>query len=238
MSDETVETTVEVGLNSDPVEKESVEEITSTPEGNVAEVSAPKMFTQDEVNKMLGDVRQDARSKGERKALEEFFSIAGVQSGDELQGIIEEYKDIKLSAMTEQERLAAELEEARSKAAQAEALAGETKAEADKNLIKSAIVGAAAGRFADAEAAYKLVDLDNITLNDGQVLGVEEALNVLEEKYPFLKKGKTSVVSPTNPEGAKESKARSDAARRAEYFGMSKTGFWEGEGVRRIVEEQ
>ncbi len=238
MSDPIEDTSIEDGKNSDPIEKEPVTEDTSPPEGKKGDDSPT--FTQNEVNKLLGDVRQKGRGTGAKEALAEIVETLGVTDVDELAIIVDEHKELKLSAMSTQERLETELSEAQSETEQANTLVTETQLAADTAQIKSAIVGSAAGRFADAEVVYKLVSLGDISLaEDGSIVGVDEALDALEEKYPFLRRGKTSVVSTTNPENLKETSGKTDAARRQEFFGMGQTGFWEGRGVRRVeVTEQ
>jgi hypothetical protein len=238
---ETEETSKEEGINSDPVEKESVEapvkpEATSAEEGENI-VTGP-MFTQEEVNQLLGKVRAEGRTKGNDQAIDDILDKTGVASLDALEEMAADHKRLSLEAMTDKERLEAEL--ADSKLAEERATAREATATqaANEAVIKSAVVGAAAGRFESAEAAYMLLDKDKLSLaEDGSVEGLDEALEVLLKEYPFLKKGgPSSIVSPTNPTQT-EPTGRTDDQRRSEYFGRAQTdGFWKGGEVRKITE--
>lgn len=238
MSDKQESTSLEEGVNSDPVEKETVEESTTVePAGNEGEPETVRTFTQDEVNRMLGDVRKEGRRVGEQQAIDSFLEQAGVSDPEELEGIVSEHKELKLSAMTEKERSDAELAEAREARERAEVLASEATSKANEALLKSAVVNAAAGRFENAEAAYMLLDKSGLKISeDGGVEGLDDALESLLATYPFLKKGgQSSVVSATNPEQPEARKGRTDEQRRKEYFGSAKTdSFWKRGGVRKI----
>jgi hypothetical protein len=235
------ETSIEEGKNSDPVEKEPVETPVEPVETSVDEgknIETGPTFSQEEVNQLLGNVRAEGRTKGNEQAIDDILEKTGVASLEALEAMAAEHKELTLSAMTDKERLEAEL--ADSKLAEERAVARETaaKSAANEAKIKSAVVGAAAGRFESAEAAYMLLNTDKLTLaEDGSVEGLEEALEVLLEEYPFLKKGgPSSIVSVTNPANP-EPKGRTDEQRRAEYFGRAVTDkFWGGGDVRKITE--
>lgn len=231
-------TSIEEGLNSDPVEEVIVEPTTSPAEGKNAETEPT--FTQDEVNQLLGDVRKKGRDTGVKNAIDGVLEATGAESLDDLTEIVAEHKDLKLSAMSDKERLEAELAEANLATERAESRESELSSTVEVARLKSAIIGAAAGLFESAEAAYMLLDKSDLTLGDtGTIEGVDEALEALLETYPFLKKGgHTSIVSSTNPETPKTPVGRTDAQRRDEYFGMAKTDrFWRGGETRKVIEQ-
>lgn len=235
MTEETTQevTSSEDGKNSEPVEK--IETETTLESGKNSEVS-PK-FTQEEVNKLMGDIRKKSREKGSKEAVDNLLGQVGVPSVDDLLGIVAEHQTLKEQSMSEQERINAELEALREKSAALEAENAQVYNEVQTEKIKSAVVSAAAGRFESPEAAYQLLgEDDGITISDGgEVEGVEEALNALLEKYPFLgKKSATSRTSTANPEDPTKSKGKTDEQRKKEYFGMNPGGFFQGRGVRRV----
>ena len=212
------------------------ETTTATAAGKEKAGESAAVFTQEEVNKLLGKVRQETREKTAKKELDEILGRFGAESLDELETIVKEYKELKLASMTELERMQSELEEARQKSLELEAILTEKEAAAQEALIKSAVVSAAAGRFEDAEAAYRLLDMAEVSVEeDGSVSGIEAALDKLAEKYPFmLRKSGPSRVSPANPPKS-EPQGRTDDDRRAEYFGIRSNRanpfFTEGGGV-------
>jgi len=241
MTKKTEETSTEEGKNSSPVEKETVETpetpATTAPEAGKNSETGPT-FSQEEVNQLLGNVRSEGRTKGNQQAIDDILEKTGVASLDDLEAMATEHKELTLSAMTEKERLESELADSKLAEERADARASVATSAANEAVLKSAIVDAAAGLFESAEAAYMLLDKDSVTLNDeGNVEGIEEALEVLLKEYPFLKKGgPKSVVSTTNP-ASTEPSGRSDDQRRAEYFGRAQTDpFWKGGEVRKIVE--
>ena len=228
----------EEGINSDPVEKVIVEPTTSPAEGKNAETEPT--FTQDEVNLLLGGVRKEGRVTGEKNAIDGVLETTGVESLDDLAQIVAEHKDLKLSAMSDKERLETELAEANLATERAESRESELSSTVEVARLKSAIIGAAAGLFESAEAAYMLLDKSDLALDDaGNIEGVDEALEALLETYPFLKKGgHTSIVSSTNPINPKAPSGRTDEQRRDEYFGMAKTDrFWKSGSVRKVIEQ-
>lgn len=237
-------TPIEGGKNSDPVlEKEPVitpvdPEPTATEAGKNSEPTEPT-FTQEEVNQLLGKIRSEGRTKGNEQAIDDILEKTGIDSLESLIAIADEHKELTLSAMTEKERLESELADSKLAQERAEAKEASATLSANEAVIKSAVVGAAAGRFESAEAAYMLLDTDSLVLaEDGSVEGIEEALDALLETYPFLKKGGvTSIVSPTNPANPTPPTGRTDEQRRAEYFGRAVTDkFWKGGEVRELVE--
>ncbi len=106
---------------------------------------------------------------------------------------VEEEK--KKAAMTEAERLKAEKEEAEKKAQDAMSKANEVllKAEVKQAAVDLGIV--------DPDAAYALMDREDVEIGDGTIKGVKEALTQLLASKPWLKRApeKPSVGAPSNP---------------------------------------
>ena len=123
-----------------------------------------KVFTQAEVNALVGKTRQETRGQ--------FADYDGLKS--ELQKL----KDANLS---EGERKDRELAEAQRKALDAEGRIAET-------LIGAEIrIEVARRGLIDPEAVEALIDRVNLSEVAGQVMGVKEAMDSLVEARPWLK---------------------------------------------------
>jgi len=244
---------------------ESKEEPTSTPEGKngeeltivkpeKVEIATPKKetaqpagkkgedggtedktFTQEEVNVLLGKVRGEARESATKAFLEEI----GVDSAENIKSSLTKLADIEREALTEQERLLADLNTAQLELEKAQGAQTKSKELADLATINAEIAKHAAERFQSVDAVLKLIDRKDISLDDGKISGVSEALDVVEANYPFtLRKAGVSIVSPTNPAGAKGGPGKTDEQRHTEYFGMGQASeFWDGQEIRQIAEE-
>jgi hypothetical protein len=230
-------TSPDEGINSDPVEtdEELEEALTSTPEG----LAGDKTISQDDFNKLAGKIRQEARDAATKKAYAEVLGKAGVKTVEELVAAVEAQKTSAQEKMTELERLNSELEDARSLASSLEQGNKELTVRAKEALLKSSVVALAAGRFQDAEVAFRLLNRSGVTVSDdGTVEGVEAALASLAEQYPFLKRRAVSSTNPANPNEPKGAEGRTDQERRNEYFGQQGNEFWKGRGVQRIIKEE
>ena len=147
-----------------------------------------KMLPQSEVDKVV-----EARLARDRKKWEA-----------EYQSKLEDER--KKAAMTETERLRAAKEEA-------EAQAAKTLAAANEILIRAEVKSIAADMgLVDGDAAYALIDREDVEVKDGKVKGVKEALEALVKAKPWIKKGeaKGSVGAGTNP-GSSNSKTDMNA---------------------------
>ena len=146
-----------------------------------------KTFTQDEIDRIIQN-----RLARERKQWE---------------AQLEEEK--KKAAMTEAERLKAEKEEAEKRAQDAMSKANELllKAEVKQAAVDLGIV--------DPDAAYALMERENVEVNDGAITGVKEALTQLLEAKPWLKRapGKPGVGTPSNPDPAPTTYTRAQLAK-------------------------
>ena len=107
--------------------------------------------------------------------------------------------------------------------------------------MKAEVARLAAGKFADVDIVYKVMNLDDVKvdLDSGTVKGVEESLKALEEQHPWMlsKGSKVTTTSTTNPSNPTGKPMRTDDQRYADYFGKAANEFWDGGGVRTISEE-
>lgn len=124
----------------------------------------PKTYTQDDINKII-----EKRLNRERKTWKK------------------QVEDERVKAqMTTEEKLKTEKAEAENKA-------NEAIVKANQRLVKSEILNKAADLgVIDTDAAYRLLDKDDIEIDDdGNITGVEEAVKALITAKPYLIK-KTS----------------------------------------------
>jgi alanyl-tRNA synthetase len=132
-----------------------------------------KTFTQDDLDKII-----QKRLARERKQWEQQLE-----------------EERKKAAMSEAERLKAEKEEAEKRAQEAISKANELllKAEVKQVAVELGIV--------DPDAAYLLMDREDIEVKDGAVAGAKEALEQLLEAKPWLKRApeKPAVGTGSNP---------------------------------------
>ena len=146
---------------------------------------AGKTFTQAELDAII-EKRLARAAKEKEKALED---------------------ERKRATMTETEKLRAAKEEA-------EAQAAKTLAAANEILIRAEVKSIAADMgLVDGDAAYALIDREDVEVKDGKVKGVKEALEALVKEKPRIKKGETkggSVGAGTNP-GSSNSKTDMNA---------------------------
>lgn len=193
-----------------------------------------KLFTQDDMNDLAGKIRAEAKEAAQKALLKEL----GVDDPEAAKVALDEYKTLKEQSMTEREKLEARLAELETSNVTLKTEAEQRAQDALDAKVKAAIVAKAAGKVADAEVAYQLIDFKEIKVDEqGNVSGIETALENLIEKYDFLKaRQPMSTTSAANVADA-EKQARSDDERRREYFAMRGTGFFNGGGIRRFEEE-
>lgn len=197
-------------------------------------------FTQEQVNKLLGETRSEGNKVGAKKAIDEILKATGAENIEGLTKIVKEFEDKQREEMSELEKLQTDLADTLKQLGESKEFGELAEQTAINAHAKSSVINAAAAKFQDGEAVWKLLNKDDVKVDmeNGTVTGVEEALTKLAEKYPFLlrKKG-ASLTSATNPAAA-ETGGRTDDIRKAEYFGMdagSKGAFWGGQGVRRVT---
>jgi len=137
-------------------------------------------MTQAQFNKLMGE--RAARAK--RVGTEEILTAVGVTDEKELRAIIEQYRKAKAAEQSETEKLAAKLAEEQSKATAIQA-------DYDGLLIKNALLQAAADpkynlNNSAREALIKLIDYNTVSIEDGTVKGIPEAIEAAIKAYPIL----------------------------------------------------
>lgn len=146
----------------------------------------PKTFTQEDVDKLIGERLARAKS-------------TPPQDYEELKAKAAKLEEIEAAQLSEVDRLKKEREELADQAAQAQA-------ELKKSRIESKVVSVAALKGAiNPEVIVPLIDRNLITLgDDGQVSGVEEAVTALLAANPYL-------VGKTTPKGGLDGGVRNTA---------------------------
>jgi hypothetical protein len=131
------------------------------------------------------------------------------------------------------EQAQAQLDQERQKATEAQQLAHQT-------LVKAALIRAAAGTFTDPADAITFADLAKLAVDEhGEVPGAADVVAALAKEKPYLLKTaqKPNVSTTTNP-ARRTGSDRTDADRKATYFGGQVHGsFWNGGGVEQPVED-
>lgn len=102
-----------------------------------------------------------------------------------------------------------------------------------EKAIEAAIAKAAAPLGLDPDAALKLADLGALTVDDaGNVTNADAVVKSVAERFPGLLKRPMPQASAVNPPASAIVPERTDAHRRAEYFGGHGGAFWNSGGVR------
>ena len=165
---------IEDGAQTQPVEAVTVP----------TESPADKTFTQDEVNRMMGQARRDARSQ---------FS-----DYNELKSRAAKADELEQANLTEAERLEARVSDAEKRATDAQG-------QVSSAMIASEVkVRATQMGIVDPDAAFLLLDKKNVAYNvaDG-VSGVDDALAQLLEDKPYLRAGnRTPNINPETGQAA------------------------------------
>ena len=165
---------IEDGAQTQPVEAVTVP----------TESPADKTFTQDEVNRMMGQARRDARSQ---------FS-----DYSELKSRAAKADELEQANLTEAERLEARVSDAEKRATDAQG-------QVSSAMIASEVkVRATQMGIVDPDAAFLLLDKKNVAYNvtDG-VSGVDDALAQLLEEKPYLRAGnRTPNINPETGQAA------------------------------------
>ena len=165
---------IEDGAQTQPVEAVTVP----------TESPADKTFTQDEVNRMMGQARRDARSQ---------FS-----DYSELKSRAAKADELEQANLTEAERLEARVSDAEKRATDAQG-------QVSSAMIASEVkVRATQMGIVDPDAAFLLLDKKNVAYNvtDG-VSGVDDALAQLLEDKPYLRAGnRTPNINPETGQAA------------------------------------
>ena len=137
-------------------------------------------FTQSELDKIVGE-RARRAEKAAQKALLEGL---GLDSVDDLKKTVNAYRKKQEAEMSELDKANAKLDKL-----QAEKLELE-QAMQDLVLRHAVEAKAQALNFHNPGRAFDLIDLSGVTVEDGQVDGIEDALKALIEAEPYLVKSK------------------------------------------------
>lgn len=170
-------------------------------------VQPDKTFSQEEVNRILAEEKR--KHKGQ------------YADYDQLKAAAAELAQLKEAQLSDAEKLQRQLEEMKAAKAQAESLARGT-------LIRSAIISEAAKlNFNDPEDAYRLIDVNTLTVTDDKVEGVSEAVKVLAESRKYLLKTNTPGLANFNPAAGDTTQRETDAQRRARLYSGGGQGFFD-----------
>ena len=101
--------------------------------------------------------------------------------------------------------------------------------------VEAAIAKAASTFGIDADAAYKLADLDKLQTDDeGNITNATDVVKAVAEKFPGLTKKPLPQVTPRNQQGGQAgtlTPEQKEAQFRREMFGGGGASFWSGGGV-------
>mgnify|MGYP003651678748 FL=1 len=182
-----------------------------TPAAQPETDSTERLFTQDEVNRLMGQRAKEVRNQfGDYKQLQERAAKA-----DELEQ----------AKLTEQERLEARASEAERRAADA---AGQI---ASAMIASEVKVRASQLGIIDPDAAYLLLDRSNVRYGeDGGVTGVDEALTQLLEDKPYLKgsPNRAPNLNPQSGEPAPTLRLTDDQREAARLMGITEEDYAKG----------
>ena len=175
------------------------------------EATDTRSFTQEEVNRMVGQARREIR------------------------GQFSDYGDLKTRAARADELEQAQLTEAErltKRATEAERQTAEANTQLTNALISSEVkVKAVQLGIVDPDAAYLLLDKANVKYDtkDG-VTGVEDALTQLLEDKPYLKGavGRTPNINPQGGQAAPALRLSADQQEAARLMGLTEEEYSQG----------
>lgn len=115
---------------------------------------------------------------------------------------LQEARNQDAEVLKELQTTAGENEQLKAKLGEIETRNNELKAAADK-AAKDAVINAALSKAEarDAEDLLRFIDLDAVTLKDGQALGLTEQVNALKESKPYLFNGNQQATPPPPANG-------------------------------------
>jgi hypothetical protein len=195
--------------NTEPVEEGAQTqqaEVVETP----TETPVEKTFTQEEVNRMMGQARRDARGQ---------FS-----DYNELKARSEKLGEMEQAQLTEAQRLEARV-------ADAEKQASDAQQQVSQAMIASEVkVRATQMGVVDPDAAFLLLDKKNVTYSatDG-VAGVDDALTQLLEDKPYLRSGgRTPNLNPETGQATPPTRLTADQREAARLMGLTDEEYAQG----------
>lgn len=184
--------------------EEIINEIVETPtvvEPENTPAEPAKTFTQEELDKIVAD-----RIAREKKKLDKFADYDDVKTkASEYEKLLEEKRLAELSEKERLEEIARKHEEEKQTLAQElESMRESVKAEKIRNEF---IKVATSQNIAYLDDAFSLADLSAVTVEDGKVVGMDDAIKALVDNKPFLlaKKQPKPIGESTN--GANEKAA-------------------------------
>ena len=174
------------------------------------ESPADKTFTQDEVNRMMGQARRDARSQ---------FS-----DYSELKSRAAKADELEQANLTEAERLEVRVTDAEKRATDAQE-------QVSSAMIASEVkVRATQMGIVDPDAAFLLLNKKNVAYNvtDG-VSGVDDALAQLLEDKPYLRAGnRTPNINPETGQAAPPVRLSADQREAARLMNLTDEEYSQG----------
>ena len=174
------------------------------------ESPADKTFTQDEVNRMMGQARRDARSQ---------FS-----DYSELKSRAAKADELEQANLTEAERLEVRVTDAEKRATDAQE-------QVSSAMIASEVkVRATQMGIVDPDAAFLLLNKKNVAYNvtDG-VSGVDDALAQLLEDKPYLRAGnRTPNINPETGQAAPPVRLTADQREAARLMNLTDEEYSQG----------
>ena len=184
----------------------------TTVEQSTAEDTTARTFTQEELNRFVGNARRDERSK---------FS-----DHSDLLEKAKKLEEMEQAQLSEQEKLT-------QRASEAERREADARAKVESTAISSAVkVRAIQLGIVDPDAAYLLMDKASVSYNaeNDTVNGIDDALNLLLDDKPYLKNN--AVRSPNiNPEGgqvAPVTRLSTEQKEAARLMGLSEEEYAQG----------
>lgn len=140
-------------------------------------------FTQEQMDAII----KERLGRAEKSTTTKLLESLGAESADGIKAQLEELQKLKDAAMSDEEKTKAELEAMRQQLAEANEATKQANEAAQQQLVKSAILLKATD-FHDADDAVAFIDMSKISVEDGKVTGVEEALKAVAESKPHLLK--------------------------------------------------
>lgn len=146
-----------------------------------------------------------------------------------------DYDELKTKATAADEATRTEAEKQAARLKELETQASTLAAERTKLQAENAFLAAASEIGLPGDAAYKLADMSKATFgDDGRITNAKELAAAVAQAYPGLvKRGASPNV--VNPGRESAAQARTDADRRADYFGGGNSFMWRGGGVKMPV---
>lgn len=160
---------------------------------------APATFTQEQLDAILADRLERAKTKTKADLLGEL----GIEDVATAKKTLTDAQAAHEAQMSELEKAQAQIVEVQAQAAQATTEAEAIKAQAAEALLKAAIISQA-GNFNDPNDAWSFIDRSKIEVQeDDSYKGIDEALKTLIEAKPYLVKaeGSSGPGTPTRKKG-------------------------------------